>query len=303
MIPDDHDILNNLDEWMTVYDNSTSSNLEKEQLRLLTIAGRFTFYEYQYQLTKDVHKIIPTSEMLDKTYNNAITIHNNIIPSSHTIYFFRDIGNACLGFLDFRFERAFRFDANNPLIGKTQLNDVKTFLKNCMNDNENKPKKKIILFTCIPMLFIGKELAIKKEVTGFLDYLDDTYGAESVLFVGGDVHQALLSKYFWYNSRESTISSSLKLTAAHLISAYLLPAPKLGKWYFKRKKNKDDYSKLQHSARRNYGTIEVKENEDKNDWIIKCYETKQHGTYDTSYTKICLIHLHQHLCLYYFSFF
>jgi len=262
MIPDDHDIINNVDQWM-IANNDTR--------KAMVFAGKEAFYEYQYQLMRDVSIGSQSMEMV----------------SDEPIYYFRDIGVACLVMLDTRFERTFRYDQKSPLFGEKQLEDMKNFLSRCMN-NENRSIriKRALIFTSIPLLYFGENFShvvyfaerekytghpdLQQDVINFLDYLANTFGTYRVVFIAGDIHQFLNSRICKSPSQcfdqlitsgmsiASTISSEAKLIFVNLVDRFLFPQPRLGHWYLTHKNNLEDPSALQHSIRRNYGVIEMR---------------------------------------------
>ncbi|KAF0972418.1 hypothetical protein FDP41_009321 [Naegleria fowleri] len=264
MIPDDHDIINNLDSWMLTKESD-------EAMKRMVLAGKEAFYEYQYQLLKDV----------------LIGSKKQELVSNSSVYYFRDLGFACLALLDLRFERTFNNDPESPLFGTKQLNDLKQFLSRCMNNENRSIKiKRALIFTSIPLLFFGEGFSkviytaererysthqdFKQDVTKFLDYLDNTYGTYRIVFVAGDIHQFLMTRICKSQEHcfeqmitsgmtiQSTVGAELKIIFANLIDRFFFSAPSLGDWQLLRKTNLEDISTLQHSIRRNYGIIEMK---------------------------------------------
>jgi hypothetical protein len=76
MIPDDHDIRNNLDR-----------EFLEDDRKILTLAGRQAFYEYQYQLKDDI-------------YNEKGNFSTNVL--NDEIYFTQRIGPFGIFYLDTR---------------------------------------------------------------------------------------------------------------------------------------------------------------------------------------------------------
>lgn len=113
MMPDDHDIINNLDE-----------HFIESPLKNVILAGRQAFYEYQYQLFGD----------LDMLKNDEI-------------YFFKNISNYGLAVMDFRFSRTFQYDKKNPLLGEKQYELLKSHVHLW---NQSKDIEKILIFSAIP---------------------------------------------------------------------------------------------------------------------------------------------------------
>jgi phosphodiesterase/alkaline phosphatase D-like protein len=173
MIPDDHDIINNLDRRFIVDDNGNPSALAD-----VMEAGRRVFLEYQYQLRDD----LPSSD------------------SYAEVYFFREFMNVCWMFLDLRMGRAFRNDTQAPLFGTYQMQDFQSHIDSC-SSNE------IVISTSIPILFTSTFAAKKifeiehdkycnhpdflPETTQFLDTLGKVIAEKkkSVTILSGDIHQ------------------------------------------------------------------------------------------------------------------
>ena len=264
MIPDDHDIINNLDRWMMEQDSN-------QQFKRMILAGKEVFFEYQYQLIKD----------------SLVAGSRQELVSNEPIYYFRDIGIACIALMDLRFERTFNGDATHPLFGSKQLKELQSFLSTCMNNENRSIKiKRALIFTSIPILFFGDTFSsvvyaaekerytthpdFKQDVINFLDYLSNTYGTYRIVFVGGDIHQFLKSRICKSPDQcfeqlitsgmtiASTVSSEFKIIVANLIDFFFFANPTLDHWYLVRKTNEEDEPLLQHSIRRNYGIIEMK---------------------------------------------
>lgn len=99
MIPDDHDFANNADD-----------SLMETHLAEVLLAGRQAFFEYQFQLVKNIttQEGLPTQEV-----------------ANSEVYFTRVVGNTAMAFVDCRVHRTFHPEPASPFFGKYQIDDLK----------------------------------------------------------------------------------------------------------------------------------------------------------------------------------
>lgn len=178
MLPDDHDIINNLDREFL------------EDRRDVILAGRQAFYEYQFQLLEDV---------FDENGNELEMVKKD------QIYRFKRLGPVGLVLADTRFHRTFHYEPENPLLGKQQLYDIDQQLKKWKDDPTI---QHVLIFTSVPLTFISPTMAkivykVEKErYPAHPDLVNDTIKLMNVMkqcapkirIISGDVHQFVMSK-------------------------------------------------------------------------------------------------------------
>lgn len=244
MLPDDHDITNNLD----------SDSLNPD-LNPVVKAGRQAYYEYQYQLHDDY---------LDESGNY------------NPIYYFKRIGKIAFAFLDTRFERTFNFDNSSRLLGKKQFEQLSFHL------NEWKDVENWFVVTSVPLGFFTKtmaEIAYSLEnpkerypsqsflLPSLLELLDLLKNVKNVNLISGDVHQFVRSTVCHVDgtclkqlitsgmSKGSSVISEFKLLSFFAFGRHFT-GQKIGNWTL---------STIEQFLDNNYGVIIV-ESDGKFEW-------------------------------------
>jgi hypothetical protein len=255
MLPDDHDFVNNL--------GMTHVNSNDPITQSLVQAGRKVYYEYQYQLIADL---------------------NDHKQDDDQIYYFKIMANTCWMFLDLRFQRAFHYDLNHPLLGTTQYEEIRRQINICADNT-----KQTVVFTAIPLLFNSQTVSILdywfegeqysthplliNDTISLLDMLGDfkLNSSKSVYLVAGDVHQFQLAEVCKHteNNRSlclpqmctsgmtsgSTIVHNIFLYIIHTINRYYIPAT-AGDWKLHRRTNSDNNEIYQYLGK-NYARMQV----------------------------------------------
>jgi phosphodiesterase/alkaline phosphatase D-like protein len=266
MIPDDHDILNNLDK------RFIELNAKGENHSDIIYAGREAFYEYQYQLVSDLH-------MLSNDSQPVIT--NEV--KEDKIFFSKTFANVCFLFLDFRFQRTFQYDPRAPFIGTKQFQWLEEELYSC-----GAQSRLTIIFSSTPVLFLGKFMARlvyfaeKERYSNHPDLLPDTiklldmigefkmhYPNKDVKLIGGDIHQFFISRICNVSAvpicidqmvtsgvtKGSTVIHELKLLVFYTFNRYFQKAT-AGTWELERQVNQPGMP-LQQYLGTNYGIINI----------------------------------------------
>jgi len=222
MLPDDHDIINNLD-----------ADLDTPILHNLLAAGRQTFFEYQLALLK------PTDDA----------------EASPAAYFSKRIGDLALYFLDTRMERTFAHEPAHPLLGSAQWHDFQTTIAAWTKD---KSIRRVIVFSSVP-IFGGtaaaqivyameqERLLTHPDLIGetqlLLDTLAPLAAQDRVVLVGGDIHMYMQSLICLGGTDDtcirqvatsgmsigSTVLNSPKIYVFVLLWYYILPV-QVGEW-------------------------------------------------------------------------
>jgi hypothetical protein len=178
MLPDDHDVLNNLDE--RVFDSTAPP-----WKRRIAIAGRVAYLMYQAQLLFDIDEFVFDSE-LKGTFTQQV-------------FFFKRLGHTALAMLDLRFSRTYQPDKSSPLIGTAQKEALAASLSTWSTD---KDVKNIIVVSSVPLMFHtsfwahiahvadGERYPGHKDLAMDRNHLIDMFFQEPKvsLIVGGDVH-------------------------------------------------------------------------------------------------------------------
>lgn len=245
MLPDDHDIINNLDR-----------EFLEGPSKQAVMAGRQAFYEYQFQLMNDI-------------YNEDGT--ENEIMKNNEIYSFKKISGIGFALLDLRFQRTFHFEKDSPLFGKKQFTALKETLKEW-----DKSVDSIYIFTGVPFVFfspIMSRIVYKMEKERYLtleEMLPETLKfleairpySSKVRLVAGDLHQFVMSDICHKVTGEcipqmitsgitkgSTSVGEVKLWAFYTFGSYFTNKD-IGDWKLKVSQN---------FLGRNYGVIEHEE--------------------------------------------
>lgn len=173
MIPDDHEIRNNVDTWM----------IHDKGYRNLVLAGRTAYLEYQYQLWSDI----------SKTYDPAS------LSWDIDVFQQKRVGDTTLVFLDMRLSRVFE----DPFVNATNTLGNRQFdrFQNAMMREQGRTGP-IVVFASSPLLFIPKNMAILGELIEkdvmptnprlyeeTMRIVDTLFQhASRVSYIGGDVH-------------------------------------------------------------------------------------------------------------------
>jgi hypothetical protein len=202
MLPDDHEIINNLNSYSVdrVFDRGASALGEAEQrgLQLHYRAGLQVMYEYQYQLQRDVawEKV----DFFEDPLKDVL--------ASHPLYFSVEIDRLKLFFLDARFDRSFTLsspDERQLLISPTQRGALERQLQSWTSEPPQDPS--IVVLSSMPLFFhsgftANIVYAVEKELyPGHPEHargLEELFGTFQAflqppspalkLLVGGDVH-------------------------------------------------------------------------------------------------------------------
>lgn len=236
MMPDDHDIINNLDE-----------HFLESPMRNVILAGRQAFYEYQYQLFGD----------LDLLKNDEI-------------YFFKNVSNYGLAVMDFRFSRTFQYDKKNPLLGKKQYELFKSHVKAW---NESKEIEKILIFSQIPFPIMTEtaakivDIAEKEKYMSHPDLVDYTIDLlnflkpyhSKVKLIAGDAHHFALTSLCHQDGTclQQMVTSGITQKSTVIDSPKIYTFTTLLNWFDSKRvrdwKMKYNYQYLD----KNYGVLEL----------------------------------------------
>lgn len=212
MIPDDHEVANNLnyERVQRVFGPIVATTLEPEQellwgLALHYRAGLQVYYEYQYQL----HANFPFAHV------DFLFAPLDDVVKRFPVYFAADVGNLKLFFMDLRFDRGFAMTVNKPklvphLVGDAQRTRLESQLAHWAAESK---QNAVVVLSSVPLFFhsaltgaityaIEKERypGMHAELPGlealfnlFTRYSrsdddDDAAYATLKLLVGGDVH-------------------------------------------------------------------------------------------------------------------
>ena len=143
MIPDDHDVLNNLDREMIEACSAEHKDCDEGRnilRRRVVEAGRIAFYEYQFQLLQNI-----TEESKGDMSNLEQRV---IIPQENRVHFVKKFAGVCWLFTDTRFYRTFHFEKDSPLFGSDQLTEISRELDSCASQFQE-----TVLFSSVPPLF------------------------------------------------------------------------------------------------------------------------------------------------------
>jgi len=176
MMPDDHDIFDNLDRHHL---NSTLSPVVR--------AGRQAYYEYQFQLQED-------GDLLDSEGRTSPRILSDAI--DHYIR----IGSTILVFMDTRFQRVFQYESERPLFGQRQMLQLQENLAGWGKDDKIKT---ILILTAVPVLFQSTPMCVlaeemtREKYGAHPDLLSDTLYFlnlvkpfhKKIWLISGDIHQ------------------------------------------------------------------------------------------------------------------
>eukprot|EP01064_Diplonema_japonicum_P020434 TRINITY_DN2985_c1_g3_i1.p1 TRINITY_DN2985_c1_g3~~TRINITY_DN2985_c1_g3_i1.p1 ORF type:complete len:504 (+),score=27.31 TRINITY_DN2985_c1_g3_i1:50-1513(+) len=230
MIGDDHDVISNIDHWMTV----------KNYRPKLISAGLKAYFLYQVQLHKDLHFPLDTET---------------------PVYFSKRIhSSTLLVVLDGRFERLRETSTVRTFFGPRQI----SFLKRRLEEHIDNGFEHIVFATQIPLLFIGRKMSeiadvwererypglevFEQEINEVLSILFSHASAKKfrVSFVGGDHHLYaegdICSKYDpivcfpqYVTSgltKGSTTGTSFHLTVFTILNAIVFPQPETASYAY-----------------------------------------------------------------------
>ncbi|TMW65291.1 hypothetical protein Poli38472_007933 [Pythium oligandrum] len=197
MIPDDHEVINNVNieavmrvfaPFSTTEDGAASA--KRLALQLHYRAGLQTLYEYQYQLQYDI----------DWRQVNFLTGSLSTILQTYPLYHPTEIGRLKLFFLDVRFDRSFlRETERDRIISETQIQTLRRQLTTWDEDEKNT----VVVLASMPLFFHSSTSAaiaygVEKELypghddqrRGLLDLYAALRSSDATLrlLVGGDVH-------------------------------------------------------------------------------------------------------------------
>jgi phosphodiesterase/alkaline phosphatase D-like protein len=262
MLPDDHDIINNLDKEMIEKTNPNA-------VPIMIEAGKTAYYEYQYQLYNDL--------FINGTAQKTSAVEKD------QIYFFRNMANVCWMFLDTRLQRTFQFDSQSQFIGTNQFLAIREALKTC-----GEQAKTTIAFSSVPLLFVSESFAKliysaeKEKYSTHPDLQEDTIKLlntlgdfkiknprKEVKLIAGDLHQFFVSRICNVSAipvcidqlvtsgitKGSRVIDSIKLYIFYIIHRYF-QKPVVGTWELQREQNQNG-KPLQESLAHNYAVIEV----------------------------------------------
>lgn len=174
MLPDDHDVTNNL----------SKLHASNSSLQLFVRACVQAYYEYQHALVEDIPDNVSVEQM--------------------PLYRFITMGNTGLALLDTRFERVFRHPVDG-LLGDRQFQQFQEALSKWHS------MEHVIVATTFPLVYINPWLSeivwrsdgeqypllarvpsFQKDVLRILDMVASEVGHLDVLFIGGDHHHYAL---------------------------------------------------------------------------------------------------------------
>lgn len=205
MIPDDHEVINNLDyeRMQRVFGSaeetsSRASEREQEQLWGLALhyrAGLQVYYEYQYQLRAD----LPFAEV-DFLFEPL-----GEIVARFPVHFAVEVHKLKLFFMDLRVDRSFFKKSDEremlpQLIGKAQMKQLETQLEHwSVEDQENA----VVVLSSVPLFF-------HSAFTGAITYVveKDKYPGMQAQLPGLD---ALFKLFTRYSRKGDSTSPVLKL--------------------------------------------------------------------------------------------
>nr|AIG56192.1 secreted protein [Achlya hypogyna] len=224
MLMDDHDIINN---WS--YQHAASATHE-----VLVRAGLRAFYEYQYQLLRDVD----LAAMAFSSSNNWTSLYQ-------PAHMHRRVGNLSLLLMDTRLDRGLRTSAAAPtLMSDEQLAFVQQTLDSAV------PTDRIVVFTPLPLFFHTKYSAAFADVAdgemypgieAFRPFFRQLWPhlRRADLLVGGDLHMTAATRVCGHvgegdpwrcvdqlitsgMTQQSTTMNQLKLIAFHFTISQIL---------------------------------------------------------------------------------
>ena len=254
MLPDDHDIVNNL--------NNNTWNLKivkhpntKLIFKMLIRAGAQAYLEYQYQLSQDLptkfqyfeEKIIyPCCITFDNETQNSCPLEwdefDNALTGEQKPILFRSflIQNTGFILLDTRFESAFTNENDataTQFIGRKQ----QLLLKDRLSDWENSQEiDHILLITSVPLLFQSELMSILAEfvenekysthkdsirdTTEIFDTIFEGTAYQKLLLISGDLHMYFDSDICSSNGKcvKQIISSGLSKKSSAVDSFHLV---------------------------------------------------------------------------------
>lgn len=218
MLPDDHEVANNLNRERVsrAFQGLTNASLPSDERALLfelTLhyrAGLQVFYEFQYQLQRDVpwSSVDFLSQPLDEIVR-ALPMHFSV-----------QVGALRLFFLDARFDRAFLHDeqtSNTQLIGPAQRDALASALQAWRQERDDGSNVVPVVLSNLPLFFhsslsAGIAYMVEKETypglaeqrAGLEDLFELLVGPKDAsassdaptvrLLVGGDVHMMAHSR-------------------------------------------------------------------------------------------------------------
>lgn len=212
MIPDDHDIITNIEPDLC--------SLEK--WKVFCQIGRNVYYQYQHQLRENIDPCI-LSDNLKCTED-----------SYPSVYSFQRLGNVSFAFIDLRYEKAFHFDSKHPLFGKTQLKQIKEQVSAWGKDPSI---QHILLFASIPfahqtewMTALAYQFEKEKlttsssnlpEIMDFIHFLEPY--SSKVKLIGGDIHSFARTRICHFNDTciPQLITSGITRGSASISSFHL----------------------------------------------------------------------------------
>lgn len=197
MMPDDHDILNNVNYKMV---QKTENDLI---LKSFVIAGRQSYYQYQYKLVGELPESFELTNL-----NNGIDIWNFDLKTD----------GLCFYVLDTRYETSFRHDFEFPVLGKRQHEAFFKSLKECPQENS------IIVLTSVPLVQLDEfmasivhfveneyypphpEFAVETELIleKLLPYQN------RLLLVSGDIHQFLKTRLIRKSNQRLKLNNEIR---------------------------------------------------------------------------------------------
>eukprot|EP01080_Neovahlkampfia_damariscottae_P009372 gene9372-1583_t len=236
MMPDDHEIINNLDEHLV---NSPINQVVK--------AGKQSFIEYQLLLMRDYE-------------------------GNDDIFFFREIENYGIAMLDFRWKRTFQQEPDSPLLGKKQFNQLKQHVQKW---GTSKEINKILIFSQTAGPLLGEQASkliywIEKEMyTSHPDILNHTNKmmdifkpySSKIKWIVGDLHSFFISKICYDDEYKNCIDHMI--TSGMTIGS--TAANRFPNWLFATYINHlqytaNDHWKIKHIEGyldKNYGILEL----------------------------------------------
>lgn len=265
MLPDDHDIINNLDK--RSIDLSENPDAVPEMIN----AGRQAVYEYQIQLQRDIYQKDSNGELLPAEFMER-----------DEIYFFKSMANVCWMFLDTRFQKTFQFDSSSAILGSRQIAAIKEALNTCAKD-----ARIVTAFSSVPFLFMSETFAkivykvekekysthpdLQQDAINFLNLMGEfkkKHPKKDVKLVGGDIHQFFVSRICNISAipvcidqlatsgitKGSRIIQEMKLFLFYLLHSF--QHTQVGSWELIRERNRPDLP-LQGYLGANYGVITV----------------------------------------------
>lgn len=207
MLPDDHEIVNNLDSFL----------FARADMRSFIEAGRRAFLEYQYQLVADIpmlrgrggggaDAVAGSDAVADAETSAAARADDSdfAYAAVKDIFFAKRVGATAVFFLDTRYQRTFSHDETFPLLGGAQWEALQQALRQWGGAESG--VRQLVLPISVPLLLFSERLAHVIHLAEREMYTTHTYNLNSTLqlldvlrefgqrtgipvtTVGGDVH-------------------------------------------------------------------------------------------------------------------